>query len=248
MQCTFASMPGAMIVKRFDTSQGIYAFVEEGIQAEEHQHPALEVLLVKSGNVEVSVNGHLYHDVQGCLIAPNTVHAVSGANALCEIWIIEKGLSSLFALHSAFASMPEQPVIFLRQVEIPSFDDRLLEQIATRKAVSGQLDERILSCVERIRSSIPDQTITREILSAHVHLSSTRLSHLFKAQMGTTLQNYIIWERLKYAISATFEQDVNLLNAAYQAGFYDAAHFSRAFQKMFGLNPSAGYNSSILQI
>lgn len=237
-----------MIVKHFDTTQGIYAFIEEGLDTQAHQHPAMEVLLVKSGTVDITLNGIHYPNIQACLIAPNTTHAVSGPGASCEIWIIERDLSLLVKLHPAFTHLAENAIVFLTPAELSDFDDKLLEQLVASENSFNHWDVRIAECVQYIRTYLPDQPINREVLSKHVHLSPTRLSHLFKAEVGTSLQNYMVWERLKYAIATTFKQDINLLNAAYQAGFYDAAHFSRAFQKMFGLNPSTGYNSSILQI
>ena len=109
-------------------------------------------------------------------------------------------------------------------------------------------DERITICKDYIDSNLPDQALSRDKLAKLVHLSPSRLSHLFKAEAGISIRNYIIWARLKHTIQTALEQEVTLLEAGYQAGFYDAAHFSRAFLKMFGVNPSTAYNSSTLQI
>ena len=39
---------------------------------------------------------------------------------------------------------------------------------------------------------------------------------------------------------------MHLTDAAYHAGFYDSAHFSRHFKKIFGVKPSLVYNNSII--
>lgn len=237
-----------MIVKSFDTERGCYAFVEERLQAAEHQHPALEVLLVRSGVVDVTVGGKTIKSTKGCIVAPNVKHSVTSKEAICEVWIIEKSISCIAPLHSVFARLSTARVMELSETEVGEFDDALLSELSMADPYPADFDSRIKECVAFIRSGVGVHALNRAQLSAHVHLSPSRLSHLFKAQMGTSLENFIIWERLKYAIANSLEQEINLLNAAYLAGFFDAAHFSRAYLKMFGLNPSMGYNSSTLQI
>ncbi len=237
-----------MIVKSFDTERGCYAFVEEHLQAAEHQHPALEVLLVRSGMIDVTVGDKTIKSTKGCIIAPNVKHSVASKEAVCEVWIVEKSISAITPLHPVFARLSTVPVIELSEKELAEFNDALLGALKMADPYPVDFDSRIKECVEFIRSSVGVHTLNRTQLSAHVHLSPSRLSHLFKAQMGTSLENFIIWERLKYAIANSLDQEINLLNAAYLAGFFDAAHFSRAYLKMFGLNPSTGYNSSTLQI
>ena len=237
-----------MILKQFDTDKGVYAFLEEGLEAAEHQHPAVEILLVRSGTVSIRVAGQLYTNVKGYILPPNIRHSLEGENASCEIWILEKDLKTT----EAQAILPKlysgEVVTILSESETACFNNALLEQLQSLPALSITNDERIGACISHIKKNLPNAALNRDLLSAIVHLSPSRLSHLFKAQTGTTIQNYIIWERLKLAIVSSLDQGINLLNAAYLAGFYDAAHFSRAFQKMFGINPSSAYNSSILQI
>ena len=112
----------------------------------------------------------------------------------------------------------------------------------------GQKDERIAICEAYLNEHIQDRRISLAELADQVHLSPSRLSHLFKAEKGLSMQNYVVWLRLRHTIGALLEHKLSLLEAAYGAGFYDAAHFSKAFRKTFGLNPSAVYNSHTVQI
>jgi AraC-like DNA-binding protein len=71
--------------------------------------------------------------------------------------------------------------------------------------------------------------------SAHgVHLSPSRLRHLFVEQTGLAFKTYVLWLRLVRALQA-YSAGGSLTEAAHAAGFADSAHFSRAFKRTFGL-------------
>ena len=113
----------------------------------------------------------------------------------------------------------------------------------------GIYDERIKNCLYFIKQNLHQSKISLITLAQEVHLSPSRLSHLFCEQMGIPVQHYIIWERMKTAMDLVVKKDMALTEAAYSSGFYDAAHFSKHFKNLFGLNPSMVYNNSrIVQV
>lgn len=84
-----------------------------------------------------------------------------------------------------------------------------------------------------------------ELLDAEVHelarvvaLSPSRLLHLFKADLGVGIRRVKQHYRFKIAASA-IGRGSTFTHAAYQAGFADSAHLSRAFAETFGLSPTA---------
>jgi AraC-like DNA-binding protein len=74
-------------------------------------------------------------------------------------------------------------------------------------------------------------------LASRTGLSTSRFSHLFNAQVGTSIRAYVRWLRLERA-ARVFEAGGTLTRAACVAGFSDAAHLTRTFRRMFGLAPS----------
>ena len=50
-------------------------------------------------------------------------------------------------------------------------------------------------------------------------------------------QSYVVWLRI-YDACAALARGASLSDAAYQAGFSDAAHFTRTFRRTFGLAPA----------
>lgn len=71
-----------------------------------------------------------------------------------------------------------------------------------------------------------------------VHLSPSRLAHLFGAHVGIPLRPYVRWLRLQRAIGLV-ATGKTLTVAAHGAGFTDSPHFTRVFRDTFGNVPSA---------
>lgn len=96
------------------------------------------------------------------------------------------------------------------------------------------LDPRLLRLLPLLDD--PDHDLRR--LAQQVHLSPSRFSHWFSASCGLPLRSYRKWHRLIRALQAISEGH-NLTTAAHAAGFADAAHFSRSFRSLLGLDPSS---------
>ena len=74
-------------------------------------------------------------------------------------------------------------------------------------------------------------------VAARVDISASRLTHLFTDQVGIPLRRYVLWLRLRIAMTRVQAGD-DLTGAAHAAGFADSAHLTRTCRQMFGLPPS----------
>lgn len=240
-----------MEIKYFDIKKGIYSFVTKDINAADHQHPALEIVLALEGTFDVNFEGGAtLKNIKACIIRANSKHSVTSKAANCNIILIEnepqaiKIITELLGIENI-----DQAVMAIDLKKHPLFNENNLKPLFDiKEAFHEHLEERVLICQQFIQDNLLNQPIALDRLSKLVHLSQSRLSHLFKTQMGISIQNYIIWMRLKNTIQIMLDEELNLLQSAYRAGFHDLAHFSKAFKKMFGLNPSEVYNSRIIQI
>jgi AraC family transcriptional regulator len=70
--------------------------------------------------------------------------------------------------------------------------------------------------------------------AAGVHLSPSRLRHLFVEQTGLAYKTYLLWLRMVRALDV-YSTGASLTEAAHAAGSADSAHFSRIFKRSFGL-------------
>ena len=89
----------------------------------------------------------------------------------------------------------------------------------------------------RLPELVEAGTVDVVALAAEVGLSVGRLTHVFSDEIGVPVRSYARWMRLVHAVERLARGDT-ITAAAHQAGFADAAHFSRTFRAMFGLTPT----------
>lgn len=104
-------------------------------------------------------------------------------------------------------------------------------------------DERIIQVLDFIkgREEIDHNTIN-EILEL-IHVSQSRLSHLFKEQVGTPLNSYLAMMKLEKAYQYLFRGN-SVTDAALMAGFDSASHFAATSKNMIGLSAKSMSHSS----
>ncbi|GBF48650.1 DNA-binding helix-turn-helix protein [Leptospira ryugenii] len=96
-------------------------------------------------------------------------------------------------------------------------------------------DKRIVESIKKLYVSLDRLTLTE--LAKKANISTSRFRHLFKEETGIPLSAYQLWLKTRKAILYLIENQ-KLIEAAYEGGFSDQAHFSRIFRRSFGLNPS----------
>ncbi len=101
-----------------------------------------------------------------------------------------------------------------------------------------QMDQRIARIIDVMQDDAAGLASVTQVAAA-AGLSSSRLQHLFTAEIGVPFRRYRLWQRLRAAIRAA-AAGASLTDAAHAAGFADQAHFSRAFRLTFGAPPSRG--------
>lgn len=99
------------------------------------------------------------------------------------------------------------------------------------------MDQRIVFVVSVLETSV-SKRLEVETLAASVNLSSSRLRHLFKAEMGLTIIQYqkdARIERGRELLLTTFLSVKEIVN---EVGFADHSNFIREFKKAHGISPS----------
>ena len=76
-------------------------------------------------------------------------------------------------------------------------------------------------------------------LAEIVGISGSHLAHLFRAETGMTVRDYLNRVRVEIARDLLSHTDENLAEIAAFVGFFDASHLSRVFHQIRGKRPSA---------
>jgi AraC-like DNA-binding protein len=98
------------------------------------------------------------------------------------------------------------------------------------------LDRRVLDLAAHFnRGELLDAEMPE--MAARVGLSSSRLVHLIKSELGVGVRRLKQHYRFKVVARAAADGQ-NLTTAAHAAGFADSGHFSRTFLQTFGMSPS----------
>jgi YSIRK-targeted surface antigen transcriptional regulator len=79
--------------------------------------------------------------------------------------------------------------------------------------------------------------IELELLAEHVHLHPNYLSRLFKKQVGLTISEYILREKVKEAKTWLEKSDLSITEIANQLNFHDQSHFIKVYKQIEGITP-----------
>lgn len=114
--------------------------------------------------------------------------------------------------------------------------DNLLAALSGTVVNTRKTDERIQKIFTYI-AGLEEKKTSLVDLAQLVNLSESRLSHIFKDQVGIPVRRFLLWARLMATLKSIIHTR-SLTEAAMNAGFADSAHFTRTFRRMFGVIPS----------
>ncbi len=76
-----------------------------------------------------------------------------------------------------------------------------------------------------------------EQLADEVGLSASRLAHLFREEVGRSIQSYLLERRLIMAAMLIVQTHERISQIAYSVGFGDVSNFNHAFKRRFQMSP-----------
>ena len=95
---------------------------------------------------------------------------------------------------------------------------------------------RIKPALEYIEANYQRQLTLAEIARS-AHLSVSRLSHLFKEQIGITAIDYVTSVRINHAKRFLLTTDKNCTEICFQVGYNNQSYFTRTFKELVGMTP-----------
>lgn len=98
-------------------------------------------------------------------------------------------------------------------------------------------DERVEKAIAFIAQS-RERPLTVKEVAAQVHLSESRIRHLFKEQVGQPIQNFMLWMKIVDSLNLIVKGS-KVEDTAYATGFWDASHMNRSYKTLLGVTPGA---------
>lgn len=117
------------------------------------------------------------------------------------------------------------------------FDSMLDRYGSLKPGVALPLGKTTIQSLREYLMGNLDQPIRLKALADMCDLTPSQFQRHFKASMGITPYAWLMRLRMEQALSLLLH-GVNSINVAIQVGFYDQAHFVKAFKTTYGTTPS----------
>ena len=209
-----------------------------------HSHLAVHFIAGLDGPVHCVVSGDSF-DADAVFIASDVVHTAYAETGDMLVFLFDTAGSiaeetqKQYLCGRPYFCGDKETVEKLREIwknNPPAQADSLITQLLGLDTVGNTLrDERISQVLEYLRSldEVPED-ITAQ-LCAKVCLSPSRLSHLFKENVGISLHRYLAMDKMRKGY-IHFQKYGNITEASMRAGFDSPSHFAATCKRMFGIS------------
>lgn len=220
----------------------------------DHAHHALQISLALEGQFRIQAAGWPdWLQTESAVVMPDRTHRLDGCGTSVATLFVEPNSIQGAAIRQRFGHLDigrltaveaELAVAALREQYEADAPDAVLAQYAQGAIcrVAGdprappESDPRITTALSWMRERLATPLRLQGVAEA-VHLSPGRFRHLFVAQTGTSFRAWLLWARAEAAIAAA-TLGTPWTDAAQDAGFADAAHFTRTCRRVFGIAPT----------
>ncbi|MDH4569313.1 helix-turn-helix transcriptional regulator [Pseudomonas sp. BN414] len=185
--------------------------------ARTHAHYAHQALLAKAAPLRLTVDGELQRG-RFLLVESMHPHAIDSTS---------QNLLAVYVEPLAFSPATLREVLEDAPADLGRLADLLLA------APRQRLDSRIAEALAAVDGLLTDK-VSATTLAQRACLSLSQLERLFGDQVGLSVRRLVLWRRLRLALRLALE-GLSLTQAAHDAGFADAAHFSRTMRATFGI-------------
>jgi AraC family transcriptional regulator len=218
-----------------------------------HAHHVVQIILSLDVPVRIHAGDGEWRTVRGVIVHPDAPHSLDPCGAVVVFLYVDpesrEGRWLKSSLHGPLTTVtPEQfessiPALqrFWERPQDASEMTELVRSLVGSFCVGPppvhRIDERVARALDLIRQSDAAQIPLEEVAAA-AFLSPSRFTHLFTKEVGLPFRRYLLWRKLTRAM-LLISKGSPLAIAAHSSGFADAAHMTRTFHQMFGMNPQA---------
>jgi AraC-like DNA-binding protein len=235
-------------VEEFNIDKGLYIFEFNGLETGFHSHPTIEIIMAKNGDFTLLTGEGTYANLKFALIRANQKHRLISKNGVLRTIMIEHHGTLVMDKMKLVGVEPNKE--FCSELKVDRHAAQIERMVRTIKSGHSlaEYDPRISDVIDHLKENDLAYSSMMKKLKGITHLSESRLSHLFKSNVGISLKKYLVWSRLKSTIKQHLDAKEDIFSALANSGFYDQPHFSKNFKSMLGVRPSKVYNSRTLQV
>lgn len=121
-------------------------------------------------------------------------------------------------------------------INVLAFTKLSLRENSTFKSINSGDAEKLLVVRNKILTDPSTPPVLNE-LAVVASMSETKLKQLFKQAFGGRIYNYYQKARMEEAAFLLKQARHSISEVGYQLGFSNPSHFSRLFEKQYGLTP-----------
>jgi AraC-like DNA-binding protein len=197
---------------------------------DEHRHHAIQLVAAPGTRVLDTTGDH----ASPAVVPPDHPHAIAGIGTGVVVFVDPEATSAADLVSrrppgSSDTDLPETMADATRLITA-------LTQPADRLPPDRLPPDRHPAIAWLLALLPDDPDAPLPVLAAAVGLSPSRVTHLFRDQVGIPLRAYRRWVRFLLAAEA-LRDGASLTDAAHHAGFADVSHLHRTFRHHFGLQP-----------
>lgn len=242
---------------------GVLLYAPRAIDTRAHAHFAATLLIAVDRPFALTLDDGVRRHCEVALLAPNVRRQTDSEGQPLVDLLIDPDDPAYRYLHpltrqQPVVLLPESSLAVVRKRFVRLFAGSLTPDAAGRlvrdilRALSPHplaalpWDPRIQSATRYMRARIPEKVPELKSIARAVNLSESRFSHLFRAEMGLPLREYLLWLRIRHAMKL-WARGRSLAEIAHGAGFYDHAHFTRTLRRMTDYTPSMLTKPALVQ-
>jgi len=223
--------------------------ISDTIDADVHQHSFVQVTLSLQTEFEIEIEGDAVRSA-GIAIDSYVGHSLNGNGQPLLLLLMDSTSNLARSFKQMFNDkryyqFPQERLAsaawfvqhqYLNVKDSDSYNHflvQLLELLGIEYVQPKEIDSRIVQFIDHLKNCNANEHSVDEYAN-QVHLSSSRLSHLFKQNTGISLSGYIVLHKLQKAIYLIFNGQ-SITEAALAAGFDSPSHMAATSKRLLGM-------------
>ena len=112
------------------------------------------------------------------------------------------------------------------------------EEAAREQGGRQSPGESIAFCKRYIQENLEKEALSVNLLADECHLNAIYLNRIFRAEVGMSMGQYIIRQRMELARELLKDPSLSAQTVALRVGYRNYPYFSTAYKKFFGCTPA----------